>query len=671
MNVYKHKQKTHLLGPKKTGHKINLEPMKLGMEPGLSGPGHGVIVIGKPPRLMPSIGSEGSQHKGKSPQTRVSDLKISTLVRRLFKQYNIGPEDLHNGLIKVISNEELLILCYEAVRKSKGSMTPGSSSETLDGLTLKWITKTSEDLKSGTFNFNPARRVNIPKPGKTSTRPLGVGNPREKIVQKALQVALEYIYEPKFKNSSHGFRPNRGTHTALRELRYKGTHHSWVIEGDIEKCFDSIPHKVILSLLNRQVRCDKTQTLLWKSLRAGWQDTNGRIVKPNFGTPQGSVVSPTLSNIVMHEFDRYLAFMKARVEIGKVRRINPAFRHIYRSKSMPTGLRRNLLRTTPSQDPLDFNYRRLTYVRYADDFVVLVSASRQYASLLKARLGRFLKRLGLNLSPTKTKITSLKRGVHFLGADLRSVRSDAKIMKHVKLKSGSSGKRRVNQRLRVLAPIKKLLLRLKTAGFIKQHSGAGTLVPTAKRAMVPMDHSDILVFYNQKIRGLLNYYSFAGNKGQMHKVLYFLTMSCALTLALKYKLRSARATFRKFGRCLKDPKSPFFLYRPARLITDHRYSTRGVPNSPDEVINQRWFNKLTQSGFNRPCALCKASPVEMHHLRGVKQVRQKIKSQDLSYAAFVGAFRRKQIPLCSKHHHDLHNGQLSHEEVKTLSTYGG
>lgn len=310
-------------------------------------------------------------------------------------------------------------------------------------------------------------------------------------------------------------------------------------------------------------------------------------------------------------------------------------------------------------------------MRYADDFVVLVSASRQYVCLLKARMELFLKRLGLTLSPTKTKITSLKRGVHFLEADLRSVRSDAKIMKHVIYKGGSRGKRRVNQRLRVLAPIKKLLLMLKTAGFIKQHSGAGTIVPTAKRAMVPMDHSDILVFYNQKIRGLLNFYTFAGNKSQMHKVLYFLTMSCALTLALKYKLRTARATFRKFGVCLKDPKSPSFLYRPVRLITDHKYSTRGVPKSPDEVINRSWFNKLTQSGLNRPCALCNVSFVEMHHIKGVKKVRERIKSQNLSYAEFVGAFRRKQIPLCSKHHHDLHNGQLSYEDVKTLSTYGG
>ena len=550
-------------------------------------------------------------------------------------------------------------------------MTLGTSKESLDGLTLKWISNTSKEVMSGSFNFKPARRVYIPKLGKIATRPLGVGNPREKVVQKALQVVLEYIYEPKFKNSSHGFRPHRGCHSALRELRYKGSQHSWVIEGDIEKCFDSIPHKVILSLLNRQIRCMKTQALIWKSLRAGYQDTNGRIEKPEIGTTQGSVVSPTFINIVMHEFDRYIAFMKVRVEIGKIRRVNPAFRRVYRSTSLPKGERRNLLRMIPSKDPVDANYRRLTYVRYADDFVVLTSASKQYTVLLKHRMESFLKRLGLTLSATKTKITSLKRGIHFLSADLRSVRSDTKIMKHVTYNNRSSGKRRVNQRLRVLAPIEKLLQRLKTAGFIKQHAGSGNKEPTAKRSMVPMDHSDILAFYNQKIRGLLNFYSFAGNKGQMHKVLYFLYMSCALTLALKYRLYTARAAFRKFGRVLEDPKSKLTLDRPASVKSDHNYKIKETLYTPDEIINMSWNRKLTQSALNKSCVLCSSSPVEMHHIRGVKKVREKMKSQGSSYAEFVGAFQRKQIPLCSIHHHDLHNGLLSYEQLKKLSVYNG
>ena len=613
MKVYNIKQNTHSLEPKGTGHQINLEPMKLGMEPNSSGLGHGVIAVGKPNMLMHSQGSEGSQQKDKSPQTRVSDSKTSTLVRRLFKKHNIGPDDHHNGVIKVISDEALLWLCYEAVRKSKGAMTLGTGRESSHGLTLKWITKTAELVKSGAFDFKPAWRVNNPKPGKSSTRLLGVGNPRDKIVQKALQVVLEYIYEPKFKNSSHGFRPARGCHSALRELQYKGAHHPWVIQGGIEKCFDTIPHTVIIKLVNRQIRCEKTHTLLWKSLRAGFRDAKGRISKPRLGTPQGSVVSPTLSNIVLHEFDRYLAFMKARVELGKVRKISPKFRQILKDKTWPKGIRRNLLRAIPSQEPKAINFRRMTYVRYADDFVVLVTANRDYCSTLKSRMASFLKRLGLTLSPTKTKITALKKGIHFLEADFRSVRSNAKIMKHVTCVGGSSGKRRINQRLRVLAPLEKLLQRLKGAGFIKQLCGSGKFMPTARKAMVPMDHCDILAFYNQKIRGLLNYYSFAGNKGQMSRVLFFLIMSCALTLALKYKLRSARATFRKFGPKLKDPKSESALYRPKSLLTNHDLKVSEGLETPDKLIQRSWYNKRTQSGPHRPCALCGSSPVEMHH----------------------------------------------------------
>jgi group II intron reverse transcriptase/maturase len=674
MNKNMNNYKSHSLGPKRTRQKISSRNVELGIEPAASAVGYGVTIVGRNYSKMIAK-TKGSQQKDKRPQTRVSEIKISTLIRRLFKHYKVEKETQYNGLINVICDTELLILCYEEMRKSKGSITPGSSSETLDGLNLKWLENLSKDLKSGKYNI-PARRVYIPKPGKTTKRPLGVSAPRDKIVQKALQSALEYIYEPKFQDTSHGFRSGRGCHSALRELHLKGAHFSWVVDGDIERCFDSIPHETIRKLISRQIRCDKTHNLLWKSLKAGYVDETGRTVKPNIGTPQWSVVSPTLSNIVLHELDRYMAKLKQRSEKGKTRRVNPAFRKIYRNTQLPVGERRKLLNQTTSKDPKDPNFRRMLYVRYADDFVVLVTASHENCVQLKVRLTRFLKRLGLTLNPEKTKITPLSKGTHFLGADIRKVRNNTKIMKYVQYSANNSsgkvyrsGKQRVNQRLRVLAPIQKLIDGLTQVKLAKRLAGKGAPVPTARRALVPMDHADILAFYNQKIYGLLNYYSFAGNRGQMHRVLYFIIMSCALTLALKFKLRTARATFRKFGRNLADPNTKKELYRPKSLKATHDYKIGQQPEWPEDVIHRSWFNKLTKSGLYKTCALCGAAKVEMHHIRGVKEVRTKIRNADATYAEFSGSFLRKQIPLCTEHHVDYHQGRLSREQLVILTTY--
>jgi retron-type reverse transcriptase len=157
-------------------------------------------------------------------------------------------------------------------------MTPGYIAEgkkpvTLDGIDLNYFYRISEKIKAGCFKFTTARRVYIPKAGKPDIRPLGVGYPREKIVQKAISMALSTIFEPIFFNSSHGFRPGRGTHSALRDIVARhGNSFSWAVEGDISKCFDSIPHDLILRLLGRRIDCPVTLSLIKSSLRAGVVD---------------------------------------------------------------------------------------------------------------------------------------------------------------------------------------------------------------------------------------------------------------------------------------------------------------------------------------------------------------------------------------------------------------
>lgn len=664
------------LEPKGPGYKITLRNPKSGMEPKPSGLGHGVAIVGRPCTTQgPQPNSKSSSPKVSAVPTRKQKAKKKdsrTLARQLFNKYGIKGSNRNNGLIRIIGDKSLLIQCYEEIRGNKGGMTKGVKEETLDGLTLAWIDKLSKDLISGSYSFGPARRVMIPKPGTTRKRPLGVVNPREKIVQKALLVVLECIYEPRFLKSSHGFRPNRGCHSALYELFRNGGNHSWVIEGDISKCFDSIPHSVMMRLIDREVSCDKTQTLIIKALKAGYNDETGRTVKPDFGTPQGSVLSPFLSNVVLHQFDRYMAKLSKLWRKGEIRRTNPAFRKAYRRAGITPGERRKAISRLPSKDPLDPHFRRLMYVRYADDFVVLSTSSHSDVVFLKERIRTFLKgRLGLTLNTDKTKVTSIRKGFSFLGADLIKIRSEAKPMRSIKYKEGKRpSRRRVNLRLRVLAPINKLIKRFSEAKLVKLSEGTGIPKATAKTSLVPMDHADILSFYNQKIRGILNYYSFAGNRGQLHRVLYFLYMGCALTLALKYNTKTAGATFKKFGKNLKDHKTNAALYRPKILRVTHQYQTSQSIEEPQAIIVSNWSpGKLTHSKLFQKCAICGGGPVEMHHLRGVKNVRAKIRTGTATYEEFVGAFRRKQIPLCTLHHRELHKGNLSRVELKLLSQY--
>lgn len=150
-------------------------------------------------------------------------------------------------------------------------MTKGTTRETLDGISFEWFERIASVIRDGSFKFEPARRVMIPKPGKRERRPLGVGNPRDKIVQKGLRIVLEAIYEPKFYDCSHGFRPQRSTHSALRQLHLRSHHFTWVIQGDISKCFDTIPHRKIMDILKRRIICDKFLTMIQKSLKAGYR----------------------------------------------------------------------------------------------------------------------------------------------------------------------------------------------------------------------------------------------------------------------------------------------------------------------------------------------------------------------------------------------------------------
>jgi group II intron reverse transcriptase/maturase len=275
--------------------------------------------------------------------------------------------------------------------------------------------KTALALKNGSFCFKPSRRVDIPKTeGKIRT--LSISSPREKIVQKALHSVLEAIFEPIFLPSSHGFRPKKSVHSALLDVYLKGKTHNWVIQGDISKCFDRIPHNIIMKRIGKLIGDPRFLEMIRKFLSAGHLDPQtGHLVKSSIGTPQGGVLSPLLANIVLHELDNHLANLAIKFNKGTKRRKNPAYASMAqrRYNSDDRLIRKQLLddmrkiRRSLMNDP---TFRRMIYIRYADDFIVLVTGSLKDSEFIKLNIKDYLlSRCGIELNEDKTSITNINK----------------------------------------------------------------------------------------------------------------------------------------------------------------------------------------------------------------------------------------------------------------------
>ncbi len=282
-------------------------------------------------------------------------------------------------------------MAHHKVNSNQGRETAGVDGETMsnfNGDVEGNLARLRETLKAKTFEPMPVRRVYIPK-SHGKKRPLGIPTIEDRIVQEALRMALEPIWEADLSIHSYGFRPNRSTYDTMTYIGKRlsgksGQGYQWVIEGDITSYFDTIPHQRLIKAVKKRVADRNIRDLLWKFLRAGVMSKE-KYQETLTGTPQGGIVSPLLANIYLHELDKYM-------------------------ESNYLHFTQNQRQTRKRQGKGNF-----LYVRYADDFLVLCNGTKAEAHAMKKELGEFLSTMGLTLSEEKTKVTHITEGFDFLG----------------------------------------------------------------------------------------------------------------------------------------------------------------------------------------------------------------------------------------------------------------
>jgi len=331
--------------------------------------------------------------------------------------------------------------------------------------------------------------------------------------------------------------------------------------------------------------------LIKKFLTAGVKLESGIISKTNIGLPflyGGEILSPILANIVLDEFDKFIEKTKLKFEKGKKRSSNPEYNKIKHLRNKATTLierKQHLdkLRTIPIGNPLDTNFKRMEYIRYANEFVILIEGNKNDAINIKNIAREFLSsHCGLTLNQEKIIIRNLSDNkFSFLGAEINKLKKESIYLSKTSYLSGNIN-RRPNGRLLIKAHLEKILLELKKNGYIRKNT-QDKYVAMAYTKIMNLSHYQIINFFNSKINGLLNFYSFAANLNRLRYVIFLFQMSCAYTLARKCKLNNYSKAFRKFGKRLTCPKTGLGLALPETMKVKHQFNKNSTIKFTDQI----------------------------------------------------------------------------------------
>lgn len=580
-------------------------------------------------------------------------------------------------LYRVLFNSDMFLLAYHNIQGKQGNMTEGSDGQTIDSMSLKRIENLIDTLKNETYQPKPAKRTYIPKKN-GKMRPLGIPSFDDKLVQEVLRMMLEAMYEGNFENTSHGFRPKRSCHTALIQVQKNFTAAKWFIEGDIKGFFDNISHDVLIGILRERIADDRFIRLMWKFLKAGYIE-NWTFHRTYSGTPQGGIISPILANIYLDKLDKYIKEYAEKFDKGKKRAMNPEYKQ-YSGKMWWLGTklkqtedketRRELIDAIkqhqrnrmhlPSVDEMDEGYRRIKYVRYADDFIIGVIGCKTDCEAIKEDIKNFLyEKLKLSLSEEKTLITHGNKKAKFLGYEIY-VRPFSDMVLRGK-KSGALikayGKKVV---LEVPMSTMRDKLLYYEAMLIQQFEGKARWKSTSRTKLIHLDDLEILDAYNREIRGFANYFSIANNSSHLNSFKYIMQYSMYKTFARKYSTTARKiiAKYRinkDFAVTYEDKKGR----KKTRVFFNGSFKRKiTAMDASCDVVANTIFNTTVSSLIQRlqagKCELCGAEGnIEVHHVKRLKDLQGK-KPWEIQ---MIGR-QRKTLAVCIPCHNKIHDGKL-------------
>ena len=465
-------------------------------------------------------------------------------------------------LYRILFNEEMYYLAYQRIYAKPGNMTQGADGETIDRMSLPRIEKLILSLKDESYSPQPSRRVHIPKKN-GKTRPLGVPSFDDKLVQEVVRMVLEAIYEGHFEDTSHGFRPHRSCHTALNAVQKTFTGKKWFIEGDIKGFFDNVNHDILIDILKERISDERSIRLIRKFLRAGYLE-QWRFHGTYSGIPQGGIISPVLANIYLDKLDKYMKEYACQFDRGDRRAMNLEYKRYSRKiwwlgtklkQTEDKDTRKELIDAIkqhqknrmhlPSVDEMDEGYRRIKYVRYADDFIIGVIGSKSDCEAIKEDIKNFLgEKLKLTLSKEKTLITHGNRKAKFLGYEIY-----VRPFTDKTLRGEKSGVLIKAYGKKVVLEVPMFTMRDKLLYYeameIHQFEGKAKWKPTSRTKLLHLDDLEILDAYNREIRGFANYFSIANNSSHLNSFKYIMQYSLYKTFARKYST-TARKIIAKY-----------------------------------------------------------------------------------------------------------------------------
>ena len=605
------------------------------------------------------------------------EVVLNILNQRSIQNYNI--ENIYHYLY----NPEWYLLAYNKLYKNNGAMAKAETGNNVDAMSMKRIENIIEKIRYERYQWHKSKVVEIPKKdGKK--RKLSVSEWDDKLVQEVISMILTSIYEPKFSESSHGFRPNRGCHTALAYLRQHSKACEWFIEGDISKCFDSMNHEILLNILRKTIKDNRFINLIQKMLKAGKFGKDFIYGKTYSGIPQGGVLSPLLANIYLNELDQYIKKVLSdrynkldqRPKSKEYENLNQTIlrrTRKYKKEKSPElleeikALKKQRSKLKSKMNIEDCDYRRLSYVRYADDWIMSFTGTFEEAKIIREEIKQYLKdnlNLELNIDKTKiTKSTNIKNPAKFLGYNIIVQESNEKITKD---KNGRKV-RSIGGEIAFLIPDEVITEKK------KKYMKFGHI--THMNSRIFENDFDIVSMFQAEFRGIVQYYKFARNQDRLNYLKWIIETSMLKTLAAKHKCTVMNivnkykstitidgTTYKTIEVAIKSNNGKVYKahFGGIPLVRKIACDANVINDDIVNIITSKHRSTLSERLLNSACAICGSTEnIEMHHINKMKN----IKGNKSEWTIKMMAMNRKTIPLCHKCHSNITYGKYDGPKI--------